>query len=315
MLAIACLSAAVVLGTPTQAKGNYDPGHAGFAVTFRDKTVPFTEFGITMMPGESAPIVVPGGGQARFHLDIDGGRLSQSSQWEWLWTAPASPGLQRVDVYRDDGVRMRLNIFVMRPAAEVRDGMLNGYRIGDYPAKPLRGNRIYLPPRGFVEVTPELLNVAVSPHFTLGQFLCKQQPGHWPKYLVLREQLPYKLEQILQEVNNRGIRTDDFHIMSGYRTPWYNASIGNAQYSRHLWGGAADIFVDTQANGRMDDLTGDGKSSLEDARMLYTITDELAEEPDHRPYVGGLGLYGARPHRGPFLHVDARGNPAYWQVP
>ncbi|WP_376696195.1 hypothetical protein [Wenzhouxiangella sp. EGI_FJ10305] len=31
--------------------------------------------------------------------------------------------------------------------------------------------------------------------------------------------------------------------------------------------------------------------------------------------IGGLGLYGPRSHRGPFVHVDARGNAARWEVP
>lgn len=315
VLAITCLIMALVPSFPVQAATSFDPGHAGFAVTFRDRVIPFTEFGLTVMPDESAPIAIVDGGEARFYLDIDGGELSQSAKWKWRWTAPTTPGLQRVDVYRDNSLRIRLNIFVMRPAAEVRGGMLNGFKIGDYPAKPLRGDPIYLPPEGFVEVTPETIDVAISPHFTLRQLLCKQQPDHWPKYLVLREELPFKLEQILQEVNHRGIRTDGLHIMSGYRTPWYNASIGNVPYSRHLWGGAADIFIDTSADGRMDDVTGDGRASLEDARILYDIADELAERPGELAYVGGLGLYGARPHRGPFLHIDARGRRAYWQVP
>ena len=47
---------------------------------------------------------------------------------------------------------------------------------------------------------------------------------------------------ILQKVNERGYRCDTFHIMSGYRTPYYNGAIGNVRYSRHVWGGAADIF-------------------------------------------------------------------------
>ena len=28
--------------------------------------------------------------------------------------------------------------------------------------------------------------------------------------------------------------------------------------------------------------------------------------------VGGLGIYGPAPHRGPFIHVDVRGEAARW---
>ena len=30
------------------------------------------------------------------------------------------------------------------------------------------------------------------------------------------------------------------------------------------------------------------------------------------PFVGGLGIYGPAPHRGPFVHVDTRGEPVRW---
>jgi len=98
----------------------------------------------------------------------------------------------------------------------------------------------------------------VSPHFKLGQFLCKQ-PGGFPKYLVLDEILVLKLELILEELNRRGHAADTLHIMSGYRTPYYNKAIGNVDYRRHLWGKAADIFIDAApADDMMDDLNRDG---------------------------------------------------------
>ena len=45
-----------------------------------------------------------------------------------------------------------LHVFVMVPAAQLRNGLLNGYAIGQYPAKLLNGNPIYERPAGFVEV-------------------------------------------------------------------------------------------------------------------------------------------------------------------
>lgn len=52
------------------------------------------------------------------------------------------------------------------------------------------------------------------------------------------------LEFILEKVNAQGYRWETFCVMSGYRTPYYNKAIGNVRYSRHLWGDAADIFID-----------------------------------------------------------------------
>jgi hypothetical protein len=207
---------------------------------------------------------------------------------------------------------MLLNAFVMVPATAVSDGVLNGYRIGEYPAKPLRGQSAYLPPRGFVEVTPENLDTPVSPHFTLGQFLCKQE-SDFPKYLVLAEKLLLKLEIVLETVNEAGHRADTLHVMSGYRTPHYNEAIGNVKFSRHLWGDAADIFLDASPrDGMMDDLDGDGTTAFSDASVLYRLVDELYGRKGFGAYFGGLGQYRATSSHGPFVHVDTRGYRARW---
>lgn len=67
--------------------------------------------------------------------------------------------------------------------------------------------------------------------------------------------------------------------MSGYRTPYYNRSIGNeTRYSRHVYGDAADIYVDDDDDGIMDDLDGDGKSTLDDARTLGEVIGSLSGE-------------------------------------
>ena len=123
----------------------------------------------------------------------------------------------------------------MVPANAVRNGYLNDYRIGHYPP-PLRNLSAYKAPIGFIEVTPANISTLISPHFTLGQFLCKQAGGY-PKYLVLQPALLSKLEGLLLEVNDRGIKTDSFVVMSGYRTPYYNAAIANVPSSYHVYGG------------------------------------------------------------------------------
>jgi hypothetical protein len=308
---LACLiTAGIHAGQP-----DFDPGTLDYEISFNGKRIGWQEFGFFVMPGDTRELKLhlPDGLTAE--VSSDAGRLEKSGTSQWLWQAPDQSGLVRIDIMPDGSRSARLNVIVMVPTDQVRNGYLNGYRIGQYPEKPLRGNPIYLPPRGFIEVHPDLYDLPVSPHFTLGQFLCKQQPDHWPKYLVLRESLIAKLEIILAEVNHRGIRTDSFEIMSGYRTPWYNQAIGNGRYSRHVWGGAADIFIDTNGNGRMDDLNGDGRSGLRDARLLLDIIDDLYESKLHERLHGGLGLYGPRPHRGPFVHVDARGHEARWSLP
>ncbi len=302
----------ILLAASTGLFATFDPGLAPFEVRVNGEPVHYREFGIYLMPGEDTTFDVPAVGPDEVSLFVAEGRPVREGPGTWRWTAPESAGLHRVHILRSDDALVTLNVFVLRPLTDVVDGELNGYRIGYYP-HPVR--EIHAAPRGLVEVTEALAAARVSPHFTLGQFLCRQQPGHWPKYLVLQPTLVTKLERLLEEVNHRGIRTDTFYVMSGYRTPWYNRSIGNVPYSRHVWGAAADIFIDTRGDGRMDDLTGNGSSGLADAKVLHRIVDErFGASGNARPVIG-LGLYGPRPHRGPFVHVDVRDERARWAVP
>lgn len=207
---------------------------------------------------------------------------------------------------------MLLHIFVMVPYSNLDGEWMNGYRIGKYPDIPLKELPIYKKPKGFIEVTPENEQVNVSPHFKIGQFLCKQNGG-FPRYLVLKERLVLKLELILEKMNEAGYPCRTFHIMSGYRTPYYNHLIGNVKYSRHVWGGAADIFIDEHPeDGMMDDLNQDEKIDYKDAAVIYRIIDNMFGHPFYTPFVGGLGRYKKNENHGPFVHVDVRGFRARW---
>jgi uncharacterized protein YcbK (DUF882 family) len=131
--------------------------------------------------------------------------------------------------------------------------------------------------------------------------------------MLLSERLLLKLEMLLEEAQSQGLPAETFTIMSGFRTPWYNRSIGNTtRYSLHLFGRAADIYVDINGDNTMDDLNDDGQITTADARLLYGLVDGVFEETWYQPFIGGLGLYGPKPHRGPFIHVDVRGYRARW---
>ena len=57
----------------------------------------------------------------------------------------------------------------------------------------------------------------------------------------------------------RRVFTGQVNVMSAFRTARTYRSIGNRTiYRRHLYGDAADIFVDADGDGPMDDLNGDG---------------------------------------------------------
>jgi hypothetical protein len=248
--------------------------------------------------------------EPRFQVVASGGQLAPTaSDDQWTWTAPRGTGVYPLWIADErGGAGMRVNLFVMVPFARAKRGSLNGYAIGRYP----RDAAVYGLPAGFVEVTRENADTPVSPHFRLEQFVCKQGSGY-PKYVVLEPELIAKLERLLALANERGIKASTLHIMSGYRTPRYNHQLGNVRYSAHQWGRAADVFVDENDDGVMDDLNHDGRSDFRDIRIL----SQLAEEIDHGTrgdfnLVGGLGVYHAAEGHGPFVHVDVRGYMARW---
>jgi len=283
-----------------------------FAVRFRDQVSRLPILGIFAMPGEEIHFtVLPERDGGRYRCVAGAGNLKPQSPEGWRWAAPDQPGLYPLQVSEEDiGDTIAFNIFVMVPF-DPESTALNRFQLGRFREEPYRNNPFYNRPPGFVEVTPANMDAPVAPHFRLRQFLCKQEGG-FPKYLVLHETLLLKLEEILHQLGERGIQADTLHVMSGFRTPFYNAAIGNqTSYSCHLYGGAADIFVDRDGDGAMDDLDGDGESNLSDAKLLAGVVLEL-EQRDSLCCPGGLGIYGPKPHRGPFVHVDVRGWPARW---
>jgi hypothetical protein len=288
----------------------WDQSRLSIPVIVNGHIIPYPVFAIFVMPGSPISVgFVDASGGATVSL---GGRELGAEVSELR--ASEKPGMETLEI-RDTatGETCLINVFTMVPASSVgKDGRLNGYRIDKYPASPLRGLDIYLPPDGFVEVTRDNAHVAVSPNFTLGEFLAKQA-SDYPKYLVLRSSLLLKLENILASLNNAGYPTAGIVIMSGYRTPFYNRAIGNVQYSRHVWGGAADLYIDDEpADGKMDDLNKDGRVDRDDARWLANFINEMSRRGAFGPRIGGMGVYGSTSAHGPFVHVDVRGTRARW---
>jgi hypothetical protein len=272
--------------------------------------VPLRVMALPVLPEQTVSIR-PDVARDGFHVVSRQGRLRQRGPANWEWTAPGSPGVYAVRVFTEPGDTVDLTFMVLRRATEIRDGALNGYPIGAYRARPSSMSARYEPPAGFIEARPEDHDILVSPNFRLGQFLCKE-PGD-PRYLLVSPRLLVKLEALLESVNERGYATPSLTVMSGFRTPAYNRAIGNTTaFSRHLWGDAADVYVDADGNGDMDDLNGDGRSDIRDARWLSTVLESLMEDPPWTVEPGGLAAYRRNPVHGPFVHIDTRGRRARW---
>jgi hypothetical protein len=203
-----------------------------------------------------------------------------------------------------------------RPFTDKVNGRIGQYLIGFWPGEHKRVTSVaYSNPGGFIEVTPDNQNFQISEHFRLRDFITHDQAGTWPKYVVLREELVDKLELVIDQLEKGGVVVRRMTVMSGFRTPQYNGPGGDGRsgVSRHMFGDAADVFVDNDGDGRMDDLNHDGRVDLRDARVILDAADRV--ERLHPALTGGVGVYRATGSHGPFAHVDARGWRARWGLP
>lgn len=290
------------------------PVKASFSIKHNDIYSNYTVQITSVMPGKHLDfqILRPKQGD-RYTASASRGRLVALDGTHWRWIAPDEPGsgasIMISDANRKETIR--LNVFVLVPFNRIRNGYVNGYQIGHYPEHPLKAKEIYNPPKGFIEVTEANREMLVSPHYKLRSFVSGQKGG-FPKYLVLRPLLLMKLEYLQEQVIDRGYRMQRFAIKSGYRTPFYNASIGDEVFSRHQWGGAVDVIIDENQDGRIDDLNGDGRITVGDAEVLYKIFDEADRRLPEPLVQGGLATYKASGSNGPFVHLDLRGAQARW---
>jgi len=195
-----------------------------------------------------------------------------------------------------------------------RGEFIGSYHLGYWPAElHAVHSDAYDNPEGFVEVTAADVGVHVSEHLTLGDFVT-HDGAPFPKYIVLREPLLDKIELVLQDLAMHGVATGSVKILSGFRTPTYNFALGDAsgraRESRHQYGDAVDLIIDTNTPGRMDDLNHDGRVDVADVRVIEAAVDRV--ERVHPELAGGLGLYREMGPSGPFAHIDVRGTRARW---
>ena len=200
------------------------------------------------------------------------------------------------------------------PFDRKRGEYLGAVRLGLWPAERRRtSDAAYANPAGFYVVTEALRRHAVSPHFTLGEFAMRDgmRGPDGESYVVLDADLLQKLERVLTELAVRGLPAGDLRILSAFRAPSYNAGVeGAAPSSRHQFGDAADVVVDTDGDGRMDDLNRDGRVDRADIRLVADAVERV--ERQWPALAGGLGLYDAMGPSGPFLHIDVRGRQSRW---
>jgi uncharacterized protein YcbK (DUF882 family) len=264
-------------------------------------------------PGQ--PVIDEPAEEASAHYEAEGGTPVISPDFK----APRQPGVYTLAVELNKAQRAidDLRIITLVPFDRKEKGRIGLYYLGNWPFEG--GGRppssAYGNPDGFVEVTRENRSLPVSEHFKLGDFLTKDQPDVWPKYVLLDPRLLDKLELVIDELTREGYDVRHLTVMSGFRTPRYNKGGGNtggrANLSRHMYGDASDVFVDNDRDGWTDDVNRDGRVDVKDSEVVARAAERV--EAGTPALVGGIGIYQACCGHGPFTHVDVRGRRARWR--
>jgi uncharacterized protein YcbK (DUF882 family) len=207
----------------------------------------------------------------------------------------------------DRRVVENVTVAVLVPFQQKLGASLNGYHIGTYLAERLGGQ--HDAPEGFLEVQESDLDLNVTTHLHVSDFVTHDGQSGWPRYVALDPKLLDKLELVFAEVKRLRATAEDstrslaLDIHSGFRTPLYNRAVKrSARDSRHQYGDAADVAVDANFDGRY---------TAADSRLVALAVEMV--EKDHPDLSGGMGLYTSRRYRTPYVHIDARGRRARWR--
>jgi len=131
------------------------------------------------------------------------------------------------------------------------------------------------------EVPARQQSPRVTPHFGWNEFMSKDGSPMPDEYKSNILELANNLE-VLRTVVGRPIR-----VVSGYRSPSHNKSVGGKSNSQHLLGKAADIKIS-------------GMSSQEVSSLIEKLIN------DGNMKQGGIGVYPT------FVHYDIRDTKARW---
>lgn len=99
----------------------------------------------------------------------------------------------------------------------------------EYPA-PLNGNSQYREPEVYLDLTTVDPSLQLAPNFLVEE-LAQEWKG---RYAVVQPHAVDRLQDLRDELGSLAVN-------SGYRNPDYNASVGGANHSRHIYGDAFDL--------------------------------------------------------------------------
>jgi hypothetical protein len=267
------------------------------------------------------------GDTIQFPLEVSGDPSALAYQWVRLedrspvdslrplrgaeLPAPLQPGFYKLALARGDETRVveDLTLAVKVPFSEKTGGTLNGYRIGTYVAEQ-KGGQARERPDGFIEVSSSDLDLPLSTHFTVADFVTHDNQTVWPRYSAVSVHILDKMELVIAEIGKlraasppaNGLREMALDVHSAFRTPLYNRLQSRARESRHQYGDAIDISLDAD---------GDGRINSRDIRLITAAVDSV--EKRHPELMGGMGVYSGINRRAPYVHIDARGTRVRWR--
>ena len=323
-------------------------GEAPFEVRFIEKKFavvpPAAKLALAMKKGDKARTVFSEdctlGTDERF--GAAGGAVAGNGANGFTLTAPKEGGDYALTISSKTGAfdDYRVLLIVAYKAAMTRqrdkkswDASVGGARLGTYldpvfaPIKPswrVYVHRVkYPPPSWFVKITPANKDCRLSPYLRIEAMVALPQRDvtkpdkarvRHTDYFALDYHFIDKLTALGDRLTkDKGVTLTEFRPTSVFRTPAHNKRIGGANYSRHMYGDAADILVDEDDDGRMDDLNKDGKINRKDGRIIAEALRELERAGTVK--IGGIGLYESPPGIntvGSYVHLDARGYTMRW---
>jgi len=315
---IAAIGVALVYQPPTELL-------AGSSAESAKRAVPVVEVGPGSrgVSGDVQMHFVRAGERVVFPVRVNGN--SQGFTYQWIeirsnssadvarplrgdtLLVPLTPGFYELAVTRA-GVVQRIaepRLAVLVPFELKLGSTLNGYQIGRYPAEWAQDEQAERP-AGFVEVREADLDLPLTRHIKVRDFVTHDRQTVWPRYVAVDPRVLDKIELVMRELaRRRGEERMDFEVEvhSGFRTPIHNSGVeGSARDSRHLYGDAADVAIDAD---------GDGKLTIFDAYRVEQAVDWV--ERLHPELAGGLGVYSSRRFATPYCHIDARGERKRWR--
>ena len=273
--------------------------------------VPVVSNGVVTMDGAFDPDSLSGrSGHLRVRLLAPGDLTANPALLQQLGENFRTPGIHTIgSAAPDSAFRLRDAHSLAAQAGEPCERLPHGILAG----RACPGQRTIRESRRVHRGRARPAETRLSTHFTLRDFLTHDQEHVWPKYVVVREELIDKLELVLDALRSFGVATQHVVVLSGFRSPQYNArgvGEGMARASRHQFGDAADLIIDANHDGRMDDLNHDGVVNFDDTQVIDRAVGLV--EHKYPDLVGGLGLYRETGPSGPFVHIDVRGTKARW---